>query len=193
MVAVCSAERLDSDDATAGFAGGSAALGLELTSDIEPPAWSRASCKSSAACFITVRSSGAGISASDFVSGKNVAAGFSGAAAAGVAGVRVAGVIEPSPIIVDLRGFAGLSASAAGVVVFDGLAPGAVVVAPAARLPVSPPPASYALVASPRDSTSASITLRDASSILMNFTPMPAGRTSGCVSLSRFQTTRPTP
>src|SRR6185369_4070804 len=72
-----SALRLDSG-AAAVFTGGSAGFAVPPTSDIEPPASRKASCKSSAACFITVRSSGAGISASDLVSGKNVAAGFSG-------------------------------------------------------------------------------------------------------------------
>jgi len=141
-----SALRLDSGAADvdcAAFAGGSGGFELAATSDIEPPASRKASCKSSAACFITVRSSGAGISASDFVSGKKDAAGFSGAV---LTAGRVDGFIEPKPIIVDLRRLGGFDASAATAGVFDEVAAGAiagtVVVAGADSVPLSPPPAS---------------------------------------------------
>lgn len=51
----------------------------------------------------------------------------------------------------------------------------------------------YALPASDFDVTSFSITTREASSILMNFTPIPAGLSGPACVGSRFQTTRPTP
>src|SRR5450631_3675218 len=172
-----------------GAAGGSAYFGAAATSSMELPVCASASCKSSRACFITVRSSGAGMSASDFVSGKNEGTGLSATGA--TTGGRFDGFIAPSPIMVCLRivGIFGGSPMTPGA--FEDMA--AAAGAGVGTLPVSPPPASYALLASPRDSTRASITLREASSILMNFTPMPAGRASPWVSLSRFQTTRPTP
>ena len=126
-------------EAVGDLAGDSTGFALPLTSDIEPPASRKASCRSSAACFITVRSSGAGISASDLVSGKNDAAGFSGAAAVGAA-VRLAGFIAPKPIIVDLRGLGGLAPSVDAAVLVEVAAEPAA--AGAGTLPPSPPPAS---------------------------------------------------
>jgi hypothetical protein len=119
-------------------AGGASYFGAAATSSTVLPVCASASCKSSRACFITVRSSGAGISASDLVSGKNEAAGFSAGGA--TTGGRFDGFIAPKPIIVCLRaeGIFGGSPSMPGA--FDDVA--AAAGAGVGTVPVSPPPAS---------------------------------------------------
>ena len=74
--------------------------GLFPISDIEPPASLSASSRSSAACFITVRSFGGGISPSLLVCGNIPAAGATGVSAASGRG---GGVEAPIPMIVSLR------------------------------------------------------------------------------------------
>jgi len=94
---------------------GSAVSGAEPTSSIEPPAPFSASSRSWAACFITVRSSGGGISISELVFGNIGSAGrgacdlpFDGG------GALPAAALMPSPIMVALRMVGPTGATPAG-------------------------------------------------------------------------------
>ena len=125
--------------------------------------------------------------------------GGGGAAAAsfGLLGVSAGGGDDaegiPRPIIVALRGGRGPGVPAGGVslVVAAG---GMIFAAGASRAAVGISASlSYALPASAFVFTRRSMTVFDGSSILMNFTPIPAGRSPFDVPASRFHTTRPTP
>ncbi len=124
---------------------------------------------------MTVRSSGAGSSASESeFSGKNVSSGFFFGAGSALAGSDGEATV-PRPIIVALRAAPSPGFTAAPVADCCGC------------------PSSYALFSSPRVETNLSMSVLESSSILMNFTPMPAGRSEPWSGGSRFQTTRPTP
>ena len=187
--------------------------GLFPTSSMDPPAPLSASSSNSAACFIMVRSSGGGISSSDCVAGKNPpdfagpAAGLLADAAAppaaaeletpaagrgsggfpaaglGEPELAVSGCNDPMPMIVDLPGRcdAPVGDTAPGPVFSRSAASGSL------SSDVNAEPASSFAP------TNLSITAREFSSILMNFTPMPPGRSGLACEGSRFHTTRPTP
>ena len=129
--------------------------------------------------------------------GKDAAAG--GVAGEGDAGdgFGVATPSAPEPVISAFR--AAAATTGAGTCAIDGGAAslGGVspvgVLADVAAAASGGGPASYADLASPFDCTSRSIVAREASSSLMNFTPIPPGESVEACAASRFHTTRPTP
>ncbi len=98
----------------------------------------------------------------------------------------------PSPTIVDLP-TRGLAAAGGGVFEPTGRGAGVTAGGRSETFPDASTSASYVLPASERVFISLSMTIFDGSSILMNLTPIPAGRSAVPWDVSRFHTTRPTP
>ena len=140
---------------------------------------------------------GAAVSAAGATAGGAGEAAFVAGAGAGTAGFAgLAPPRVPAPVIAALRAAAATTgAGTCGIDTGDASAPLASVsaagVAGASGSPATP--ASNADFPLPFACTNRSMVARDASSSLMNLTPMPAGMLPVAMAPSRFHTTRPTP